>query len=106
MIQKIQIKYSSVSKKLIFLYQKFLKSLFLKFNLKYTIINLPKKYKLKTFLKSPHVNKKAKENFKYTLYSFKLNTSFNFNYLKILKYNVPKNINLTSSCEIKLKKNQ
>lgn len=99
MIQKMQIKYSSVSKKLIFLYQQFLKSLFLKFNLKYTIINLPKKQKLKTFLKSPHVNKKSKENFKYILYSFKLNISLNFSYLKLLKYNVPKNINLTTTCE-------
>ena len=53
-----------------------------------------KKKKFKTFLKSPHVNKRSKENFNLIIYKFKLHTDFNLQYLKILRFNVPKNIHL------------
>ena len=92
--------YSSTSKKLLNLYKNYivinLKQLFIPFN----IIPVPKKKKLKTFLKSPHVNKRSKENFNLIIYKFKLHIFFNFNYLKVLRYNVPKNIHLKMLHEI------
>ncbi len=93
----ICIKYSSTLKSILYSYQKFLKLIFLKYNIIYTFRNIPIKVKKKTLLKSPHVNKKAKENFKYILYSFKLIIFFNLNLLKLLKYNKPKNIYLKAS---------
>lgn len=93
----VQVKYTSFSKHLLFSYKKYLIFLFLKLNsslLKYKFITLPTKKKKKTFLKSPHVNKKAKENFEHSIYSFTLLFNFNLNFLKQLKYNVPKNIHI------------
>ena len=86
------ISYSSVVLHLLNNYKKFLYNLLYK-KISFSIISLKKKKK-KTFLKSPHVNKKAKENFTYTLYSFKLILPFSFLLLKTLKYNVPKSIRL------------
>lgn len=93
----IRIKYNSVSKNILFSYKQYLNFLFLKLNnpsLKYKFINTPSKKKKKTFLKSPHVNKKSKENFQFILYSFNLIIPFNLELLKQLKYNVPKNIHI------------
>jgi ribosomal protein S10 len=86
--------YSSTSKNLLNLYKKFLILNFKQIFLKYLIINTPTKKKFKTFLKSPHVNKRSKENFNLVIYKFKLHTAFNLQYLKILRFNVPKNIHL------------
>lgn len=88
----IKLKYSSVSKHLLFSYLNYLKLLFNKFNISYTLFSLPIIKKKKTFLKSPHVNKKAKENFNFILYSINLYICFNLHLLKILRYNLPKNI--------------
>lgn len=83
--------YTSVTAHILNNYKKFLYSLFSnKFNI--CILSTPIKRKKKTFLKSPHVNKKAKENFVYTIYSFKLIMPYSFNLLKILKFNVPKTL--------------
>jgi ribosomal protein S10 len=86
--------YSSTSKKILNFYKKFLILNLKKLFLNYLIINTPKKKKFKTFLKSPHVNKRSKENFNLIIYKFKLYISFNLKYLKILRFNVPKNIHL------------
>lgn len=86
--------YTSTSKNLLNLYKKFLILNFKNFFLNYLLINIPTKKKLKTFLKSPHVNKKSKENFNLHIYKFKLHTTLNLKYLKILRFNVPKNIHL------------
>jgi hypothetical protein len=86
--------YSSISKNLLNLYKQFLILNFKHLSFNYFIINIPKKKKFKTFLKSPHVNKRAKENFNLIIYSFKLHVSFNLQCLKILRFNVPKNIHL------------
>lgn len=86
--------YSSTSKKILNFYKKFLVLNLRKLFLNYFIICAPKKKKFKTFLKSPHVNKRSKENFNLIIYKFKLYISFNFQYLKILRFNVPKNIHL------------
>lgn len=86
--------YTSTSNKILKLYKKFLILNFKHFFLKYLIINLPTKKKFKTFLKSPHVNKKAKENFNLFIYKFKIYITLNLKSLKILRFNVPKNIHL------------
>lgn len=91
---KVILTYSSNSKNLLNLYKVFLKNLFTLFHLKFLMINLPQKLKFKTFLKSPHVNKRAKENFKLSIYKFKVHTPLNLKTLKLFRYNVPKNIHL------------
>lgn len=76
------------------LYQKFLKNIFKTFQFNYLVIQIPSIRKIKTFLKSPHVNKKAKENFNLVIHKFKLRLSINYTVIKLLRYNVPKNIHL------------
>ena len=95
----IVVKYTSVSSLLLISYKKFLNLVLSKFKLKYFFISIPTVIKKKTFLKSPHVNKKAKENFKYTFYSIKLFIFASFTSFKLLKYNVPKKIYL--KCQFK-----
>jgi hypothetical protein len=89
---KIVLKYTSVSRVLLYSYQKFLKILFLKYRINFFFINNSPKIKYLTLLKSPHVNKKSKENFKYIINSFKLYMFANIKILKLLKINTPKNI--------------
>ena len=86
--------YTSTSKNILNLYKKFLILNFKNFFLNYLLINVPTKKKFKTFLKSPHVNKKSKENFNLHIYKFKVHITLNLKYLKILRFNVPKNIHL------------
>ncbi len=84
--------YSSTSKNFLNLYKKFLILNLKQFFFNFVLISTPAKKKNKTFLKSPHVNKRSKENFSLTVYKFKLYTDLDFPYLKILRFNVPKNI--------------
>lgn len=91
---KIILTYTSNSKNILNLYKTFLKKIFSTLNLKFTLVNSPTIRKIKTFLKSPHVNKRAKENFELNIYKFKLHTSLNLSYIKLFRYNVPKNIHL------------
>lgn len=91
---KIILVYSSNSKNILNLYKNFLKKIFKLLDFHYLIINSPTKQKIKTFLKSPHVNKRAKENFELNIYKFKFHTSLNLTLIKLFRYNVPKNIHL------------
>jgi len=50
------------------LYIEYIKNLLQKYNLKYSSIKLPRKRKFFTLLKSPHINKKAMEQFETTQY--------------------------------------
>ena len=86
--------YSSTSKKLLNLYKNYISLNLNQLFIKYSIISVPQKKRKKTFLKSPHVNKRSKENFILNVYRFKLHIFFNLTYLKVLRYNVPKNIHL------------
>lgn len=63
-------------------------------NIKILIIPSPIKKKHVTLLKSPHVNKRAKENFELRIYKFRFHVCLNFSELKILRCNIPKNIRL------------
>ena len=93
----IQIKYISFLKTTLYSYYNYLNLLFLNLNIikkTYKFISSPILKKKKTILKSPHVNKKAKENYNLKLYSFNLIFNFDHNLLKQLKYNLPKNIHI------------
>jgi|LauGreSuBDMM15SN_2_FD.fasta_scaffold150043_2 small subunit ribosomal protein S10 len=91
---KYQIKIKSLNKSSITFYQKFVKNILDKMNIKYSIFNLPVKQKRLTILKSPHVNKSAREQFEVKFYSFilQINKNFNLYTLKMLFLNKPKSI--------------
>jgi hypothetical protein len=91
---KIILIYSSNSKTLLNLYKLFLKKIFFLTNLNFFLINAPHIKKRKTFLKSPHVNKRSKENVEINIYKFKLYTTLTSPFFKVFRYNVPKNIHL------------
>lgn len=95
-------------------YQNKLKSLLKIYNIKnYTIINLPKKIKRYTILRSPHVYKKSLEtyeeiiftaNYRFTIKN-KVTYSSIFYIIKFLKYNIPSNINITFKLKNNVKTN-
>jgi len=93
---KTQLILKSYSKESLFLYIKFLQVVALKLKLSLSIFSFPKKRKTITLLKSPHVNKKAKEQFEIknfkTLISF--NGGLNLKVVKIILANKPKSISL------------
>lgn len=94
---KYQFKIKSLNKEAIHLYQEFLKSVLEKINIKPQIFNLPTKKKRITFLKSPHVNKTAREQFeiKYYKFIFQTDTKIGFNELKLILLNKPKMISVS-----------
>ena len=76
----LQLKIYSIDKTLLAIYLKFLKQVLNKLNITYSHINLPMKSKKITLLKSPHIHKKAREQFE--MKTFK--TLFNINKSKHL----------------------
>jgi len=91
--KSIQIKIKTITKQNT-VYSGFIKNLLNKLNVKYAITYLPKKTKRVTLLKSPHVDKKAREQFQLNTYktvinifSEKINKAlFNFIILNKPKY--------------------
>ena len=96
-----QIKINSIHKQTLTLYITFLQKLFKKANIDYTTVCLPTTIKRITLLKSPHVYKKAREQFELHTYRAILNilSTMDSNFFKILVINKPKNLKL------KIKKN-
>jgi ribosomal protein S10 len=92
-----KLKLISLNKKSLILYNSFLLNIFNKLNIKYSIINLPKKKKIITLLKSPHVYKKARKQFEFNTYKKIINIKINlkFNTLKFLILNKPQNIKIS-----------
>lgn len=99
MEMKYQIKIKSLNKKSLNLYKNFLLIILKKINTQYSLINLPCKKSRVTLLKSPHVNKSAREQFEIKYYStlLHLETGLNNKMLKLLLINKPK----TASISIK-----
>lgn len=93
MIIKTYLKLKSLNKLSLLYYIKLVKVLLDKYKIKYSSITFPNKYKKVTFLKSPHVNKKAQEHFQLKIYNhlfiFNLKNSI---YLKQLLINKPKTV--------------
>lgn len=100
MQNNLQLQIYSVDKTLLAIYLNFLKNLLKKLNVVYSFTNLPLKTKKITLLKSPHVHKKAREQFEIQkvkkLISIKDFTKFK--YLLFIFLNKPKFI------KIKIKK--
>ena len=98
--QKTQIRIKTIDKTILKLYIIFLKKTLKLLNIDFSIFCLPKKKKKISLLKSPHVNKKAIEQFELQLFSSILILENNCN-SKILKYLI---INKPKSIDLKLKR--
>jgi small subunit ribosomal protein S10 len=90
----IQLSFKSVDKKSLNFFKDFVKSIFKKLGVVYTIASMPIVKKRITLLKSPHVNKSAREQFEIRYYKYTLTLKFNFNenYLRFLVLNKPKTV--------------
>jgi ribosomal protein S10 len=102
-ITTFSLKATSLNFSTLFLYSIFLRKILKKFNLEYSFIFLPKIKNKLTVLKSPHVNKKAREQFEFVKHSFVLSVNFsNLNsfYLFLIK-NKPKIVDLAILCKKK-----
>lgn len=92
----LQINIKSIKKNILNIYVKYLFNLFKNLQIEYSFISLPTKKKRITLLKSPHVYKKAREQFQLNLYK-KTITIKKFKTFKIFNYlllNKPKLLNL------------
>lgn len=96
----LQITISSIDRTILTIYLKFLKRILTKLNIEYTCTNLPLKIKKITLLKSPHVHKKAREQFELTTFK-KVFTITNFKNTKSLLFLF---LNKPKFLKIKLKK--
>jgi len=96
----LQITICSIDKTLLGIYLTFLKNIFKKLNIVYTSTNLPLKIKKITLLKSPHVHKKAREQFEIK----KFKKLFIIKNLKLSKYLVFIFLNKPKFIKIKVKK--
>jgi ribosomal protein S10 len=98
MITKYQLKIQSVNKKALTLYLTSLQTFLKKVNLLYSFVHLPVRKKRITLLKSPHVNKSAREQFEIKNYKTII-TFFNLpnsaKIVKLLTINKPKVIVLS-----------
>ena len=90
------LKLKSVNKNSLFIYTLFLKKLFIKLDINFCLIMLPKKRKLLTLLKSPHVYKKAREQFQLITFvsCFFFYSNLNPNFIKFFILNKPKTVKL------------
>jgi ribosomal protein S10 len=98
MITKYQLKIHSANKTASILYLKSLENFLKKLNILYSIIHLPIKRKRLTLLKSPHVNKSAREQFEIKTYKTIITFSNFPNSAKLIKFlttNKPKIIVLS-----------
>jgi len=91
-----QIKIKSIHKESLVLYKIFLCHLLSKLEIKYTLINLPKKIKKITLLKSPHVHKRAREQFQILKRKISINliSFIKPKVLAFLIFNTPKTIKI------------
>ncbi len=93
---KYQIKIKSLHKESINLYTNFLQKILGKIKVKFSIVNLPKKKNRVTLLKSPHVNKSAREQFEIRYYStlIQLDSDIEHKILQLLLVNKPKSVSV------------
>lgn len=91
------LKIKSVSKKSLKFYILILKSILYRLNINFSLVILPKKIKKIILLKSPHVNKKAWEQFQLITYTFCFffKSPISVNLLKFFTINKPKNIKIS-----------
>jgi ribosomal protein S10 len=92
MKSKYQIKIQSVNKEALRFFREFLAINFKKIALPYSVLNLPTRTKKITLLKSPHVNKTAREQFQVKRYSsmFQIKEEIESGLLNAMLLNKPK----------------
>ena len=97
MKNKYQFKIKSLNKQTLIVYKKFLIKLLDKVQINYSFFNLPTKQNKITLLKSPHVNKTAREQFDVKFYSnvLQINQNLSSEVIKIIFSNKPKTIKLS-----------
>lgn len=97
MKKRYQIKIKSLHKDSLNLYKNFLSKTLQSIRINFSICNLPKKKNRITLLKSPHVNKSAREQFEIKYYStvIQLNGDINHKILEILLVNKPKSVSVS-----------
>ena len=92
----IQIKLKSLNKESLILYKAFINQIFKNLNISFNFINLPNKKKILTLLKSPHVNKSAREQFQIKSYKLLIliKSNIDFERLKMIILNKPKTVKI------------
>jgi small subunit ribosomal protein S10 len=92
----MHIKLKSTNVRILSIYIIFLLKVLGKLNVSYKIINSPKKIKRLTLLKSPHVYKKAREQFEFAIYKkcILLSSPISNNVLDFLLINKPKGLKI------------
>ena len=87
----IQLSVKSVNSQILSFYKIFLKKVLLNLNVKYSMIGMPTKIKRITLLKSPHVNKSAREQFEMKTYKTTIDIhNIKVSSLKYIVFNKPK----------------
>ena len=86
----------SLNKNLLKIYCFYLKKIFSFLRINYSILYLPRKNSRITLIKSPHINKKAREQFEIQSYSlhFKIACNFDIFLLRLILLNKPSIIQL------------
>lgn len=84
----------SLDRNSILLYKAFVVTLLTKSNIKFNIIHIPRRNTRITLLKSPHVNKKSREQFQLTSHKvmFRIITELNALILKSIILNKPRTV--------------
>ena len=94
---KYQIKIKSLHKESVKLYINFLQKMLRKIKVNFSIIALPEKKNRVTLLKSPHVNKGAREQFEIRYYRtlLKIKSDIDHKTLELLLINKPKSVTVS-----------
>lgn len=95
----IIIKIRSLDQNSLTIYKNFLGSILSKLLITYKVSNIPTKKKRITLLKSPHVNKKSREQFQHSTYKtfFKLKSALSIKVIKYIISNKPKTVQIVVS---------
>ena len=94
---KYQIKIKSLHKESVKLYINFLQKMLRKIKVNFSIIALPENKNRVTLLKSPHVNKSAREQFEIRYYRtlLKIKSDIDHKTLELLLINKPKSVTVS-----------
>ena len=92
----IQLSLKSLNKNILKIYCFYLKKIFNFLKINYSLLYLPTKNSRITLIKSPHVNKKAREQFEIKFYSLNFNVTCNLDLslLRLILLNKPSIIQL------------
>lgn len=95
----IVIKIKSLDQNSLMIYKNFLENTLSKLLIRYKVSNIPTTTTKITLLKSPHVNKKAREQFQHKRYKafFEVKTTLNIRVIKYIVSNKPKTIKIVVS---------